>query len=69
MSMSDEVVYRSVVRLERLKGPLRRAYLPAETEPVMFGTHGEIAAHYGVKPTDYPSHATTIDYVVAAAAG
>jgi hypothetical protein len=67
--MPDEVVYRSVVRLERLKGPLRRAYLPAEPEPVLFGTHGEIAAHYGVKPTDHPPHATTIDYVVAAAAG
>ena len=67
--MNDEVVYRSVVRLERVKGPLRRAYLPAETEPVLFGVHSEIGAHYGVNPADHPPHATTIDYVVAAAAG
>ena len=26
--MSDEVVYTSKARIERVKGPLRRAYLP-----------------------------------------
>ena len=38
--MSDEVVYRSEVRIERVKGPVRRAWLPAEKEPVIFGVHG-----------------------------
>jgi hypothetical protein len=66
--MSD-VVYRSEVRIERVKGPQRRAYLPAEREPVWFGSHGAVAAHYGVKPGTYEPHATTIDYVVAATAG
>jgi hypothetical protein len=28
------------VRIERVKGPLRRAYLPEEPEPVLFGVHG-----------------------------
>ncbi len=41
--MSDEVVYRSRVRIERVEGPLRRAYLPAEPAPVLVGVHSEIA--------------------------
>jgi uncharacterized OsmC-like protein len=64
-----EVVYRSEVRIEREKGPLRRAYLPAEPEPVIFGVHGAIAEHYKVQPEAFPPHATTLDYIVAAAAG
>ena len=64
-----EVVYRSEVRIEREKGPMRRAYLPAEPEPVIFGVHGAIAAHYKVPPDAFPPHATTLDYIVAAAAG
>jgi hypothetical protein len=65
----NEDVYTSAVRIERIRGPVRRAFLPAEAEPVMFGVHSEIAAHYGVKPEDYPPMATTLDYVVAAAGG
>lgn len=68
-SASDEVVYRSEVRIERVGGPVRRAYLPAEEEPAIFGVHSEIASHYGVDPDAYPPRATTLDYVVAAAAG
>ena len=66
--MSD-VVYTSEVRIERLRGPLRLAYLPAEDEPVPFGVHGAIADHYGVPPEVLEPHATTLDYVVAAAGG
>ena len=64
-----EVVYRSEVRIEREKGPLRRAYLPAEPEPVIFGVHGAVAEHYRVSPTIAEPRATTLDYIVAAAAG
>ena len=64
-----DVVYRSEVRIEREKGPMRRAYLPAEPEAVIFGVHGAIAAHYKVPPEAFPAHATTLDYIVAAAAG
>ena len=63
------VAYRSEVRIERVKGPVRRAYLPAEKEPVIFGVHGAVAEHYHVSPDAFPPHATTLDYIVAAAAG
>ena len=66
--MSD-VVYTSNVKIERVKGPLRRAYLPQAESPVMFGVHSEIAAHYGVDPQVHDPQATTLDYVVASAAG
>jgi hypothetical protein len=63
------VVYRSEVRIERVQGPVRRAFLPAEREPVVFGVHGAVASHYRVSPDAFPPRATTLDYVVAAAAG
>ena len=34
MAPSNQVVYISKVRIERERGPMRRAYLPAESEPV-----------------------------------
>ena len=64
-----EVVYRSEVRIERAKGPIRRAFLPAESQPVTFGVHGAVAVHYKVPPNALEPHATTLDYIVAAAAG
>jgi hypothetical protein len=64
-----EVVYRSKVRIERVKGPIRRAYLPAEREPVTFGVHGAVAEHYKLPPDAFEAHATTLDYIVASAAG
>jgi len=66
--MSD-VTYISRIRIEREFGPLRLAYLPSESEPVYFGVHGAIAEHYGVSPEVAKPHATTLDYVVAAAGG
>lgn len=66
--MSD-VVYVSKVSIERQAGPLRFAHLPAEAEPVRFGVHGAVAKHYGVTPDISEPHATTLDYVVAAAGG
>jgi hypothetical protein len=35
----------------------------------MFGVHSEVAEHYGVSADQFPPHATTLDYVVAAAGG
>lgn len=64
-----EVAYTSHVTIERVKGPLRRARIPAEPAPVVFGVHGAVAKHYGVSPEVSEPHATTLDYVVAAAAG
>ncbi len=67
--MDNTIVYVSRVRIEREKGPLRKAWLPAEDKSVIFGVHSEVAAHYKVDPAKNEPHATTLDYVVAAAAG
>ena len=67
--MSDQVIYTSKARIERVKGPLRRAYLPEVKAPVLFGVHSEIAEHYGVDPNVHEPHAATLDYVVASTAG
>jgi len=60
--------YVSKVRIVRERGPIRKAYLPAG-HTVTFGTHGPVREHYGTAPGKYPEEATTLDYVVAAAAG
>lgn len=65
----SQVKYTSRVRIEREKGPSRKAHLPAEEQPVTFGVHGAVAEHYGVDPSDFPPHATTLDYIVAATGG
>jgi hypothetical protein len=64
-----EVVYTSRVRVERVRGSLRRAEVPGADEPVFFGVHDEVADHYGVPRGGDAERATTLDYVVAAAAG
>ena len=62
-----DVVYTADIRIERQQGPVRRAYLPATAEPTMFGVHGAIAEHYGVDSDR--EYATTLDHIIAAAAG
>ena len=64
-----EVIYTSRVRVARLRGPLRRAEVPGNDEPVFFGVHGEVADHYGVPRGGEAERTTTLDFVVAAAAG
>jgi hypothetical protein len=67
--MSD-VVYVSRSRIERRQGPLRVAYLPGESQPVIYSVHGAIAEHYKVDPARLSeSHSSTIDYVISATAG
>ena len=67
--MAGDIAYISHVKIERVKGPLRRAYLPHVAAPVFFGVHSEIAQHYGVDTQVHEPHAATLDYLVAAAAG
>lgn len=69
--MSDpQPYYVSRVKIERRQGANRLAWLPAEDHPVVFGTHGAVAEHYGRRPEEVGEpHATTLDYVVAAAGG
>ena len=65
-----EIAYISDVHIERRKGPLRIAQLPGEANPVQFSFHGPVAKHYGIDEAKLgESHATTLDYVVAAAGG
>ncbi len=64
-----DVTYYSKVRIEPVKGRVRRAYIPGEEEPVIFGVHNEIAEHYGVSPGEEEPHPSTLDYLVAAAGG
>ena len=65
-----DVVYVSSSHIERRRGPLRIAYLPGERQPVAFSVHGAVARHYKVDPaTLKESHASTLDYVIAATAG
>jgi hypothetical protein len=63
-----EVTYVSRVRVDPVRGMIRRAYLPAE-DSVLFGAHGEIAEHYGASPEEVEPHASTLDYLVASAGG
>lgn len=61
------VVYTSRVRIEKKDGANRNAWVPGHDGPVKLGVHGAIAEHYDA-PSD-EEHTTTLDYVVAAAAG
>ena len=67
--MSD-IVYISKSRIERREGPVRIAYLPGESQPVVYSVHGAIAEHYKIDPRKLKeSHASTIDYIISATAG
>ncbi len=68
MPTDDPVAYRSLISLQRIKGPYRIAHLPIDG-PVKFGVHSEVAEHYGVSPDISEPHATTLDYIVAATSG
>jgi uncharacterized OsmC-like protein len=64
--MTDTVLYQARVHLERVQGHVRRARLPAETQPIWFGVHDELAAYYRVDPDEEEAHAAPLDYLVAA---
>ena len=64
-----DVTYISRIRVEPVEGRIRRAYLPVQEEPVLFGVHSEVAEHYGASPEEIEPHDTTLDYLVAAAGG
>jgi hypothetical protein len=62
-----EPVYTARVTVYQEKRPRRRAYLASLEQPVYFGVHSEVAAFYRMTPDEpLPS---TLDYLVAAAAG
>ncbi|NNF28231.1 MAG: hypothetical protein HKN73_13485 [Gemmatimonadetes bacterium] len=63
----SQPTYEARIRIERLRGPHRKAYLPGNDSAVDFGVHGAIAQAYGIEPEQ--EHTTTLDYVVAATGG
>lgn len=59
----SNVVYTSRLRIERVKGPIRQAFLEGFDTPIRFGVHGGIKEFYGVDPDeDVPA---TLDHIVA----
>jgi len=62
----SNVTYISRVRIEPAGGLVRRAHLPAEEEPVVFGGHDETVEYYGVSSDEVEQHAVTLDYLAAA---
>jgi hypothetical protein len=67
--MNEKAVYLSEIEIEKVKGPIRRAYLPEQKEPILFGVHSEVAQHYGVDTERIEPHPATMDYMVAATGG
>jgi organic hydroperoxide reductase OsmC/OhrA len=60
------LLYRSRVSAVPGGGPDKVVMLPAEPEPVVMGASGELARHLGVAD-GHREHASTLDYLVAAA--
>jgi hypothetical protein len=50
-----DVVYVPKSTIERRQGPLRIAYLPGESQPVIYSVHGAIAKHYKIDPATLKS--------------
>ena len=65
----SDIVYRSRVRVEIVRGPLRRITVPAREEPLEIGVHDEVADHYGVPRGGEAERPTTLDLLVGAAGG
>ena len=64
-NVMGDVVYVSKSRIERKQGPLRVAYLPGESQPVIFQRPRSHSRALKVDPaTLKESHAATIDYVI-----
>ena len=62
-----ELVHTSHIRLEKIKGPIRHAYIENFPAPVRYGVHAGIKKFYGVEPEE--ELPTTLDHTVATVAG
>ena len=63
----NEPLYRSRVRIKKLEGPHRLAWIEPFEAPLEFGVHGPIAEFYGAMTAE--PIPTTLDHVVAATGG
>ncbi len=62
-----EVVHTSRMRIERVKGPVRQAWLDGFEDPIRFGVHGGIKKFYGIEPDEEVP--ATLDYMIGAVGG
>ena len=66
------VAHTSHIRIEKLQGPHRTAYVEGFTDPINFGIHGGIKQFYQdkygreIKGPEYPA---TLDHMIAGIAG
>lgn len=63
----SKIVHTSKIRIEKDKGPLRRAFIEGFETPVLFGVHSGIKEFYGIEPDE--EHPATLDYIVGAVGG
>lgn len=63
----SKLIHTSRVRIEKDKGPLRRAYIEEFEKPLRFGVHTNIKNFYGVEPEE--ELPATLDHIVAAVGG
>lgn len=63
----SKIVHTSRIRIEKDKGPQRRAYIEGFDSPVLFGVHSGIKKFYGLEPD--VEHPATLDYIVGAVGG
>ena len=60
-------VHTSHVRIEKVKGPIRHAWIEHFDAPIRFGVHGAIKSFYGLEPEEEVP--ATLDYMIAAIGG
>ena len=59
-----DVIHTSRLRIERVQGPTRQAFLENFDTPIRFGVHSGIKAFYGANPDEEAP--ATLDHIVAA---
>jgi hypothetical protein len=66
--MSDpDIVHTSRIFIERIRGPIRHAYIEGFETPLRFGVHTNIKRFYGVEPDE--ELPATLDHMIAAVGG
>ncbi len=62
-----KIVHTSRVRIEKDKGPNRRAYVEGSEDPIRFGVHSGIKDFYGLEPEEeFPA---TLDHIIGGVGG
>jgi uncharacterized OsmC-like protein len=66
-TVDEQVLYHTVAHV-RAEGRDKRVTFPVDGAEAVMGLNGGLADFYGAAPDSYVSHASTLDYVAAAAA-